>query len=232
MPSRFQVLPDGTQITLVHFSFPDEYGIERVSCAPHEDLRSHQPFCIHPWHRSDDARAVNCKFCKESAIFQAAAALLAERLRDAPGAVVHWSCVNERGGEVLACRPDADLRARQPLSTLPWLRSPDVRAVTCPQCMAKEAYKFLCDEQKKQLPTTVSSIHFSYDDDGLERIACDPLSDPNMRVGFHPRSRSNDFRAVTCLQCRETEVMQKAALAYREARKKAALAYRGARKKK
>jgi hypothetical protein len=71
MRSQIQILADGREILLVHFSFEGQ-----VVCVPNLQTPHSLPTRAEVWQRSDDPRAVTCSFCKATVAYQQALAEL------------------------------------------------------------------------------------------------------------------------------------------------------------
>ncbi len=114
---------------------------------------------------------------------------------------------------IIACVPNLRRMTATEQRAVPWQRSTDHRAVTCPLCQVTAAY--LTAEHRLQSPvgaTTqspcgTSVIHFAYHDatEGVAApllLAC-RVENATIPLGLGPVQQTNDTRAVTCLACQQ-----------------------------
>ena len=70
MDNQTMVLEDGREIILIHFAVRNGKGY-KIACVP--GLENFHAFNRgHPWHRTEEVKAVTCKVCKSTAEFKQA----------------------------------------------------------------------------------------------------------------------------------------------------------------
>ncbi len=112
---QVMVLPDGTAVPLIHWTYFD--GRWRIGCAPHVEPDGN-------WHKTDDVRAVNCRYCLSMPDLKA----VQQRMRAAPVEdFVPWT--HYLIGDKLACGKPVERET---------VRTNDARIVTCKACQESE----------------------------------------------------------------------------------------------
>lgn len=154
MPSPVAILENGQMIMPVHFAVkvpcipPPDVPQYVVACAPQADLQKIVGYPFHPWHRSDDIRAVTCPECKKSAVYEAAIAhtvvesmlpVVIRVLPDEQGNVhegcrvrIHWYNRNDKNPTPTVSQAGVFARAKGRIACMPQsegmhIRLPDGR---------------------------------------------------------------------------------------------------------
>ncbi len=101
--------------------------------------------------------------------------------------LIHYA-VNAEGREVIACVPRLRELASRTFRPLPWQRTGEPGAVTCPSCRVTDAYR----RGSLPAPDSAAPLVAHWSVDGVP--AC----------GAGLGARTGEVRAVTCQECRAT----------------------------